>query len=135
MSISSTFYVQVFRQYTFAKKSQNWSVITEKLQNLLLYKNALIKCWWNWPLLHVFISTVILWLQYYNSQVNFLVIRLVNNTLRISSQTVRIFNRFITVSHLEKTVKSPLDLKIKKYHNFYHSSNDERIKTNNLMRI
>ncbi len=37
-SISLMFYTRVFRQCPFAKKSQSWSIIREKLQNLLLYK-------------------------------------------------------------------------------------------------
>jgi len=42
-SILPTIYARVFHQNPFAKKSQNQSVIREKLQNLLSYKKLLHK--------------------------------------------------------------------------------------------
>jgi len=53
-SISPTFYVCIFRRYSFDKKSQSRSVVREKLWNLLSYekcaKNVHVKCeeLWLW---------------------------------------------------------------------------------------
>jgi len=37
----------VLHQYSFAKKLQSQTVIREKLPKILLYKKAVLKCWWN----------------------------------------------------------------------------------------
>ncbi len=51
LSISSIFYKQLLRSYSFGKKLQSQNVSREKLLKALSYKKLRIKCWWNRHLL------------------------------------------------------------------------------------
>ncbi len=48
--ISSTFYEQLLRWYSCAKKLQSQIVAREELQKHFCTKKARVKCWWNWYL-------------------------------------------------------------------------------------
>jgi len=52
VSISSTFYVCVFRKKFWRQKLQSCDLVLTFLEPKFCTKNTPVKCWWNW--LHVF---------------------------------------------------------------------------------
>jgi len=60
LSISSTFYEQLLRRYSFGKKLQSQTAIREKLRKALSYKKGLSKI-----LMKFFLSVFSLWCQFH----------------------------------------------------------------------
>jgi len=56
VSISSTFYAQLFCQYFGANnyKAERW--LEKATQSTFVQKNLRLKCWWNWQLLSFSLS-------------------------------------------------------------------------------
>jgi len=49
VSILSTFYVRLLRQYSYTKKLQSQNLTRKMLRKTLLFEKFEVKCWWNWP--------------------------------------------------------------------------------------